>query len=135
MSDITHASLPIADQQDVIRVRSAGREVARALGFSTVDQTRVATAISELARNALSYAGGGLCTISTSTDQGEHTLRVIVSDEGQGIADVALALQPGFSTGGSLGQGLPAVRRLMNSLEIDSRPGRTIVTATMRRRV
>jgi serine/threonine-protein kinase RsbT len=136
MSARLEASVPIADQNDIIRARGAGREVARTLGFSTVDQTRLATAISELARNALVYAQGGLCIISASrTEDGRRTITVTVSDHGPGIADVGLALQPGFSSGGGLGQGLPAVRRLMDHIGIDSRPGCTVIEARMSRRL
>jgi serine/threonine-protein kinase RsbT len=136
MSEAATASVTITDQTDILRARSAGKEVGRALGFSTVDQTRLATAISELARNALNYAKGGVCTIvGSKTEDGKKTIRVVVSDKGPGIADVAMALQPGFSSGGGLGQGLPAVRRLMDRLSIDSRPGQTVVEATMARQL
>ncbi|MCW6511564.1 ATP-binding protein [Lichenifustis flavocetrariae] len=135
MSDRVDAIVTIKEQTDILHARSAGREVARQLGFGTVDQTRLATAISEMARNALNYGKGGTCTIVTEKGQdGRLTIRVLVEDHGPGIADVALALKPGFSSGGGLGQGLPAVRRLMDHLEIDSQPGRTTVVATMSRR-
>ncbi|KQT69066.1 MULTISPECIES: anti-sigma regulatory factor [unclassified Aureimonas] len=130
-----HATVAILAQSDVIAARHAGRELARALGFGTVDQTRLATAISELARNTLQHAGTGLCTIHEEAAPGAQTLiRVVVSDEGPGIADVAAALQPGFSTGNGLGLGLPAVQRLTDQLTIDSRPGRTVIEITMGRR-
>ena len=130
------AIVTIKDQTDILHARSAGRDVARQLGFGTVDQTRLATAISEMARNALVYGKGGTCTIATSRgDGGRSTIRVLVEDLGPGIPDLALALKPGFSSGGGLGQGLPAVRRLMDDLEIDSQPGSTKVAATMSRRL
>jgi serine/threonine-protein kinase RsbT len=129
-----HASVTIAEQNDAIRARRAGRALAQSLGFSTVDQTRLATAISELARNALQHAWGGVCEIRAEDGDGYNTIRVVVSDEGPGIADIALALQPGFSSGGGLGQGLPAVRRLMDGIDIESRPGRTVIRTFMRRR-
>ena len=135
LNETMQANVAIAEQNDILRARSAGRDVARSLGFSTVDQTRLATAISELARNALNYAQGGQCTISTSVQgDGRRTIRVVVEDQGPGIADVALALRPGFSSGGGFGQGLPAVRRLMDELTIDSAPGHTAVVTTMSRR-
>ncbi len=129
------SQIVLAAQNDIVRARSAGRDVARLLGFSTADQTRVATAISELSRNAISYAVGGVCTIFTDNrDDGWLVIRVLVEDKGPGIADLALALQPGFSSGRSLGQGLSAVRRLMDELEIDSEPGRTAIEVRMNRR-
>jgi serine/threonine-protein kinase RsbT len=134
MSEVVSTIVPIQQQGDVLRARSAGRDVARSLGFSTVDQTRLATAISELARNALNYGKGGQRTIFTQMDRGRQTIRVLVEDQGPGIRDLALALQPGFSSGGGLGQGLSAVKRLMDELKIESAPGRTAVEAKMSRR-
>ncbi len=135
-SERIEATVPIIDQNDILRARSAGREIARRIGFSTVDQTRIATAISELTRNALVYARGGVCTISTvSKEDQQMTIHVVVSDEGPGIPDISVALQPGFSTGRGLGQGLPAVRRLMHSLDINSGPTGTVIAATMSRNI
>jgi serine/threonine-protein kinase RsbT len=134
VSETVRAPITLEGQNDILRARSAGRDVARSLGFSTADQTRLATAISELSRNALNYGLGGVCTISVSRDgEGRHTIRVVVEDHGPGIADIVLALQPGFSSGGGLGQGLSAVRRLMDELEVDSVPGRTTIVTKMSR--
>jgi serine/threonine-protein kinase RsbT len=134
VNEIGRVAVSIAGQNDILKARTAGRDRARALGFSTVDQTRLATAISELARNALAYGGGGVCAISSSANpDGSQTIRVVVEDHGPGIGDLALAFKPGFSTGGGLGLGLPGVRRLMDDLVIESAPGRTIVETTMSR--
>ena len=134
MTEIVRAEVTLEAQGDILRARSAGRDVARSLGFSTADQTRVATAISELSRNAFKYGLGGTCTIFTSRhEDGRHTVRIVVADRGPGIADLTLALQPGFSSGNGLGQGLSAVRRLMDDLTIESAPGRTVVEAKMSR--
>ncbi|EJW10861.1 Anti-sigma B factor RsbT [Rhodovulum sp. PH10] len=121
-------------QEDIIGARQAGRDLARAAGFGTVDQTRIATAISELVRNALLHAGGGLCRIAVETTEASATLQVTVSDDGPGIPDIALAMQPGHSTTRGLGLGLSAVRSLMGGLSIESRPGRTTVVTSMTRR-
>ena len=135
VTEIVRAEVTLAAQGDILRARSAGRDVARSLGFSTADQTRLATAISELSRNALNYGLGGTCTIFTSKhDDGRNTIRIVVADKGPGIPDLALALQPGFSSGGGLGQGLTAVRRLMDELNIESAPGRTLIEAKMSRK-
>ncbi|WP_188855184.1 anti-sigma regulatory factor [Aureimonas glaciei] len=125
-------TMAISGQADVIAARQAGRDLARAMGFRIVDQTRLATAISELARNTLQHGLRGHCQICEETEpDGTRTIRVVVSDEGPGIADVDAALQPGFTTGKGLGLGLPAVERLTDHLLIDSNPGRTVIQITM----
>ena len=134
VTEILRTEVKLEAQGDILRARSAGRDVARSLGFSTADQTRLATSISELSRNALKYGMGGTCAIFTSRrDDGRDTIRIVVADRGPGIADLTLALQPGFSSGDGLGQGLSAVRRLMDDLNIESAPGRTVVEAKMSR--
>jgi serine/threonine-protein kinase RsbT len=113
----------IRSDQDIVGARQKGRTIAAELGFSSADATLIATAISELARNIVSYARRGeikLRTIQNSVRQG---IMVIASDQGPGILDVAQALRDGFSTSGSLGLGLPGVRRLMDEFEIASKPG------------
>jgi serine/threonine-protein kinase RsbT len=114
----------INSDQDIVAARQRGRALAVELGFSAVDSTLIATAISELARNIVSYAGTGeiaLKTIQNSTRQG---ILIVAADEGPGIHDLRQALRDGFSTSGSLGLGLPGVRRLMDEFEITSQPGR-----------
>jgi serine/threonine-protein kinase RsbT len=121
----------IAADTDVVLTRQAGRRLAEELGFSAAEATMVATAISEVARNILSYAGEGVVIIEPTVEDGRRGLRVIAQDRGPGIADPVRALQDGFSTGGGLGLGLPGARRLMDSLELVSAPGRgTTVTMT-----
>jgi serine/threonine-protein kinase RsbT len=113
----------IRSDQDIVGARQKGRTLAVELGFSSADATLIATAISELARNIVSYARRGeikLHRIQNSVRQG---IMVIASDQGPGILDVAQALRDGFSTSGSLGLGLPGVRRLMDEFEIASKPG------------
>ena len=134
MSGELQSVVAIATEQDIIRARQAGRELAQAYGFGTVDQTRLATAISELVRNVIRYAGSGECRISTETNFTHKTIHIIVADHGPGIPDVKLAMEPGYSACGGLGLGLPAVRRLMDRMSIESRPGMTMVTASMCRR-
>jgi serine/threonine-protein kinase RsbT len=117
----------VAGEEGIVSARQQAREVARDLGFGLVDQSRIATAVSELTRNVVRYATGG---------QGEVLIRelepsgqgigieVIVHDGGPGIANVEQALREGFSTGIGLGMGLPGTRRLMDEMAIDSAPGR-----------
>lgn len=115
---------------DIVTARQKGRAVATGLGFSAGDATLIATAISELARNLVQYANGGEVLIRSVEDGPRLGIVIQVSDDGPGIADVALALQDGFSTSGRLGLGLPGVQRLMDELEIRSTPGEgTTVTA------
>ena len=119
----------INSDQDIVAARQKGRVMANELGFSTGDATLVATAISELARNIVSYAHKGQITIKLVNGQNRQGIAVIASDDGPGIADIRQAMRDGFSTSGSLGLGLPGVRRLMDEFEITSQPGRgTIVT-------
>ena len=112
----------INSDQDIVSARQEGRALATKLGFSGVDATFIATAISELARNILAYAGKGEIVLRAIHGSGDGIL-VVASDAGPGIRDIPQALRDGFSTSGSLGLGLPGVRRLMDEFEIKSRPG------------
>jgi len=132
--DDLHSLIPLRVPDDIVRARQAGRQAAARLGFGIADQTRLATAISEITRNALHYGGGGQCEIIGHGDPFLREIRISVTDHGPGIHDVEQAMIPGFSTGHSLGMGLPGARRLVDQLTIDTRPGYTNVTMTMRRR-
>jgi serine/threonine-protein kinase RsbT len=121
----------VRSSEDVVAVRQAVREAAVATGFSLVDQTKLVTAASELARNMVIYGGGGLLQLSTLNDGARRGLRLTFEDRGPGIADVEQALRDGFTTGAGLGLGLGGARRLVNEFEIHSRPGEgTRVTVT-----
>jgi serine/threonine-protein kinase RsbT len=114
----------INSDQDIVAARQRGRALAVELGFSAVDSTLIATAISELARNIVSYAGTGEIMLKTVQNSTRHGILIVAADEGPGIHDLRQALRDGFSTSGSLGLGLPGVRRLMDEFEITSQPGR-----------
>lgn len=116
--------MAINSDQDIVAARQRGRALAVELGFSAVDSTLVATAISELARNIVSYAGTGEITLRTIQNSTRQGILIVAADEGPGIHDLRQALRDGFSTSGSLGLGLPGVRRLMDEFEIASQPGR-----------
>ena len=116
--------IPIRTSEDVVRVRQATRERAVAHGFSLIDQTKVVTAASELARNTLEYGGGGEVEIAIVGTSGRNGLRLTFSDQGPGIADIDQALKDGYTTGHGLGLGLGGARRLSNEFHIDSQPGR-----------
>ena len=123
--------VPIQSSEDIVRVRQKVREWAIQSGFSLVDQTKIVTASSELARNALQYGNGGEARLEALNDGARRGLRVTFEDQGPGIADTQLALRDGYSTGGGLGLGLSGARRLCNEFALDSEPGRgTRVTIT-----
>jgi len=103
--------------------------MAAELGFSTGDATLIAAAISELARNIISYARNGEITLKMVNGLNRQGISVIATDDGPGIPDIRQALRDGFSTSGSLGLGLPGVRRLMDEFEITSQPGRGTIVA------
>ncbi|MFI5093489.1 MAG: anti-sigma regulatory factor [Candidatus Acidiferrum sp.] len=121
--------MAILSDQDIVRARQEGRALAIELGFSTGDATLIATAISELARNIVSYARRGEITLKVIQASNRQGISILASDSGPGIRDIRQAMRDGFSTSGSLGLGLPGVRRLMDEFDIASEPGRgTIVT-------
>jgi serine/threonine-protein kinase RsbT len=107
---------------DVLAVRQLVRQKAVEIGFNLVDQTKLVTAASELARNAVQYAGGGSVTVQPLAEGLRRGLRVVFSDHGPGIADIDLAMRDGYSTGGGLGLGLGGARRLSNDFAIVSSP-------------
>jgi serine/threonine-protein kinase RsbT len=125
------ASLAIRSEHDILTARQRGRELAVEAGFSGSDLTLVATAISEVARNIVEYAGDGEIVIELVSEATSQGILVIARDDGPGIADIQLAMQDGYSTRGSLGLGLPGARRLMDEFEVRSQPGSgTTVTMT-----
>ena len=121
----------VQSAEDVVAIRQAVRQRAVELGFNLVDQTKIVTAASELARNTVQYGGGGRVTIEAVEDFGRRGLRLTFEDDGPGIADIDQAMKDGFTTGGGLGLGLSGARRLSNDFSIDSAPGRgTRITIT-----
>jgi serine/threonine-protein kinase RsbT len=124
------ASLRSSD--DIVKVRRIVREWAVSLGFSLVDQTKVVTAASELARNVIDYGGGGDFRIEALNNDSRRGLRLTFSDEGPGIVDMEQAMQDGFTTGGGLGLGLGGAKRLVNEFLIDSKPGRGTTVVIVR---
>ena len=113
----------IATDGDIVRARRSGRQLAEQLGCSATDATLIATAISEVARNIVAHAGVGEIVISVVTVQGQDAIEVLARDDGPGIADLARAMEDGYSTGPGLGLGLPGARRLMDQFEISSGGG------------
>jgi serine/threonine-protein kinase RsbT len=121
----------LSAENDVVAARQAVRSCAAELGFGLVDQTKLVTAASELARNTVVYGGGGEVLIEAVTKGMRKGLRLTFSDKGPGIPDVELALRDGYTTGNGLGLGLGGAKRLANEFDIDSKPGAgTRVTIT-----
>jgi serine/threonine-protein kinase RsbT len=130
MSVVSAETFPVQSEPDVVGVRRRVREVCAQLGFSLVEQTKVVTAASELARNTVIHGGGGMMQIELLN--GPRTgLRLIFEDRGPGIPDIDLALRDGFTTGSGLGLGLGGAKRLVSDFEVVSRVGEgTRITAT-----
>ncbi|MGD9765734.1 MAG: ATP-binding protein [Candidatus Binatia bacterium] len=128
LKDETH---DVLTSEDVVVVRRIVREWSGAIGFSLVDQTKLITAASEVARNAVQYGGGGTLRIQALNDGAKRGIRLEVTDSGPGIPDVSQAMRDGYSTGGGLGLGLGGAKRLVNEFSIESQVGRgTRVTIT-----
>lgn len=122
----------IGSDADIVTARQKGRELAAAHAFDKTEQTLIATAISEIARNIVEYAHSGEITLQPVQHQGREGILIVACDEGPGIPDVDLAMKEGYSTGKSLGMGLPGARRLMDEFDLVSTPGKG-TTVTMKK--
>ncbi|MFY0800459.1 anti-sigma regulatory factor [Peribacillus frigoritolerans] len=121
----------IINEWDIVAARQLGRNVAKELGFGTVDQARITTAISELARNIYLYAGQGSVSIEKLNINGKSGLKIIAEDQRPGIEDIRRVMEDGYTTSGGLGAGLPGAKRLMDDFDIESIPGEgTTIIAT-----
>ena len=131
MSTSTNDVLPLRNEHDIVLARQQVRRLTQELGFSLVDQTKMVTAASELARNALIYGNGGVLRSETLTDGVRRGLRLHFIDEGPGIPDLTKAMTDGWTSGKGLGLGLSGARRLVNEFDIETAVGRgTRVTVT-----
>jgi serine/threonine-protein kinase RsbT len=124
MAVVRDERLDVRSEDQVVRIRQVTREWAVSLGFGLVDQTKIVTAASELARNTVIYGGGGTVRLEALNDGSRRGLRLTFEDQGPGIADIQQALKDGFTTGTGLGLGLGGARRLMNDFDILSEPGK-----------
>ena len=124
--------LPLRSVEDVVRVRQATRDAATGMGFSLVEQTKIVTAASELARNTVIYGGGGVARVEAVSEGARRGLRLVFEDKGPGIADIELALRDGYTTGSGLGLGLSGARRLMGEFAIESALGSGTRITTVR---
>ena len=116
-------TIPIKSSSDVVLVRQRVRVLAIEMKFSLVEQTKIVTAASELGRNTLEHGGGGLLELAVIINGARRGIRLRFIDQGPGIADVALALKDGYTSGSGMGLGLGGSKRLMNEFEIDTKPG------------
>jgi serine/threonine-protein kinase RsbT len=122
MALVSAETILVQAESDVVQVRRRVRQISASLGFSLVDQTKVVTAASELARNTVTYGGGGVLSLETLNGP-RIGIRLVFEDQGPGIPDIDLALRDGFTTGSGLGLGLGGAKRLVNEFEIASKPG------------
>ena len=123
--------LPLKTEHDIVLARQAVRKLTQEQGFSLVEQTKMVTAASEIARNTVIYGGGGTMTCELLVDGGKRGLRLRFEDKGPGIPDVQLALTDGWTSGTGMGMGLSGAKRLVNEFDLDTRPGEgTRVTLT-----
>ena len=131
MTSVSVETLPLTTSEHVVVVRQGVRKRAIEIGFSLVDQTKIVTAASELARNAIQHGGGGRVVVEIVSDGTRRGLRLAFEDQGPGIADIQLAMKDGYSTAGGLGLGLSGAKRLSNEFAISSTPGggtRVVIT-------
>ena len=128
----TELQVPITSEADIVTARQKGRELAASTGFSGTEQTLIATAISEIARNIVTYAKRGEIHLSALQEDGRRGVLVVARDDGPGISDPQLAMQDGYSTAKSLGLGLPGAKRLMDEFDLATAPGKG-TTVTMKK--
>jgi serine/threonine-protein kinase RsbT len=124
MISLKQETVPIANSGDVVLARQKVRQWATEMKFTLVDQTKLVTAASELARNALDHGKGGHMVIERVENSSKSGLKLVFEDRGPGIADISAALRDGFTTGGGMGLGLGGSKRLVNDFHIDSEPGK-----------
>lgn len=123
LSDGPSKTLALQREADIVAARQAAKELAAALGFDLLDQVQLATAVSELARNVIQYAGQGEITLAATSDRDRRGLELVCRDSGPGIADLELAISGGYSTGRGLGRGLSGAKALLDEFRVDIAQG------------
>ena len=123
MPTLRHERVPLTNSEEVVTIRQRAREFALDARLTLVDQTKLITAASELARNMVVYGGGGVVTLEHVEAEGRIGVRIRFEDKGPGIHDVSLALRDGFTTGGGVGLGLGGAKRLVHDFDLQSQPG------------
>nr|MDO8097640.1 anti-sigma regulatory factor [Candidatus Njordarchaeota archaeon] len=129
---VSMTTVEITSEADIVVARVKAKAIAEAIGFNYMDQTRIATAVSELARNAFQYAGKGTVTITPVDSQEKRGIKIVVEDHGPGIKDIELALKGGYSTSRGLGMGLLGSKKLMDEFDIKTKVGEG-TTVTIRK--
>lgn len=129
---VSHTVLPLTSDEHVVALRRLVRELALSIKLSLVDQTKLVTAASELARNTIKYGGGGDAHVFELDDGLRRGVKLVFADDGPGVSDLELALTDGYTTGGGLGLGLSGARRLVDDFDIDTRPGEGFVVAVVK---
>ena len=115
--------IQVVSEKDIVTARSAARALATSLGFGAIDQSRIATAVSELTRNIVRYATDSKGRVTLAEIEDPAGIEIVVADDGPGIADIDLVLQDGYTSGAGMGLGLPGTKRLMDEMTIESTPG------------
>jgi serine/threonine-protein kinase RsbT len=124
MAVLKSSSVPLQEETDTVRARQIVRQWAAELGFTLVEQTKIVTAASELARNTIIHGGGGAMRIELLQEEARRGLRLTFEDQGQGIPDIEMAMKDGYTTGSGLGLGLGGAKRLSGEFQILSQPGK-----------
>ena len=124
MATLRDETFPIRSSDDIVKIRQITRELALMQGFSLVDQTKIVTAASELARNTFEHGGGGDARVEALQEANRRVVRLTFVDQGPGIADLEMALKDGFTTGNGMGLGLSGSKRLVNDFQIQSEVGK-----------
>jgi serine/threonine-protein kinase RsbT len=132
MMQMSIVTTEVANEADIVMSRVKAKAMAEAIGFNYMDQTRIATAVSELARNAFQFAGRGRVTITPVEREGRRGIEIVVEDHGPGIKDLELVLKGGYSTGKGMGMGLSGSKRLMDEFDIKTKVGEG-TTVTIRK--
>lgn len=130
MKGLDEIIIKIQNEWDIVAARQEGRQLAKKMGFGEVDQARIATSISELARNIILYASKGKIILQTTQSNTKKGIQVSAIDHGPGIKDITLALSDGYTTSNGLGSGLPGVKRLMDEFSITSKIGEGTIIET-----
>jgi serine/threonine-protein kinase RsbT len=126
--------VPLRESNDIVIARQACREIARELGFGTADQTRLATAVSEIGRNIIQYADEGVCAITDESNRQESKIRIVIEYHGPVIGDLNKTIREDLTTNSKPADGLRSAKRLVHCFEAESEPGKTTITLTMKKR-
>lgn len=120
--DFSKETIALNTEEDIVKVRKFAKQLSEQLGFKTIDQTKLITAVSEIARNTIIHGGGGIAVIEVINNHEKVGIKLFFEDKGKGIEDIELAMKDGFTTGNGLGYGLGGAKRLVDEFYIESKP-------------